>query len=316
MMVVTSAKIRRDLRHHLKHTYPDIDFRFHTHMNEANEDLKIADILITYGEDLTDSHIDSARNLKWIMVISAGLDQMPLKAIGKRGITVTSARGIHAVPMGEFALAMMLQTAKQSKALIKNEQSGTWDRSPRLTELHGKTLGILGTGAIGREIARLAKAFNMTVIGLNRSGQQVDSVDRIVTSDQLPLVLKEADFIVSVLPKVKETDQLFTEKEFKQMKEDAILINMGRGNIINETDLLKALKEKEFQHTVLDVFNEEPLPEGHPFWSEKRITVTPHISAITPQYQPRALEIFEHNLKVYRGIKNEYINLVDPQKGY
>ncbi len=316
MVVVTSAKIRRDIREYLVKTYSHFDFRFHTHISEAENDLKIADILITYGEDLTESHINSATNLKWIMVISAGLDKMPLDAIVKNGITVTNARGIHAVQMSEYAISMMLQTARQAKTVIENEKNRKWDRSPVMTELHNKTLGILGAGAIGKEVARLAKAFNMTVIGLNRSGKQGEYFDRMVTRSDLGILLKDSDFIVSVLPKLPETDHLLSDDQFKQMKESAIFINMGRGNVIQDDSILTALRRGEFSHAVLDVFNEEPLPEDHPFWSEEKITVTPHLSGLSPEYQPRAFEIFEHNLKVFIGKGGEYMNLIDPKKGY
>lgn len=316
MIVVTSAKIRRDIREYLVKTYPDMEFRFHTNINEAAEDLKEAHILITYGEDLSDQHIEQAAALKWIMVFSAGLDRMPFKAISGTDIIVTNVRGIHAVPMAEYTLGMMLQTAREAKSVIENEKNHDWNRSPVMTELHGKTVGILGAGAIGQEVARLAKAFNMEVIGFNRSGKKPENFDSIVTFDNLATLLKSSDFIVSVLPKLTETDNILAAEQFKQMKNSAVFINIGRGNAVNEADLLSALKNGEFSHAVLDVFKEEPLPEDSPFWLEEKVTVTPHISGISRQYQPRALKIFEHNLKVMTGHGGDYLNVIDPEKGY
>lgn len=316
MLVVTSAKIRRDLRERLTETYPNVIFRFHSHINEAERDLKEADILITYGEDLNGKHIDKAENLKWIMVISAGLDEMPFKEIEKKAITVTNAKGIHAIPMAEYAIGMILQVSRQTKVVIDNESNQKWDRSPTMTELYGKTIGILGAGAIGQEVARLAKVFNMKVIGLNRTGNQVDNFDRMVSGTDLSILLTESDFIVSVLPKMKQTDEILAEKQFDQMKNNAVLVNMGRGNVIHEQDLIAALRKDKFKHAVLDVFNEEPLPVDHPFWEEAKITVTPHVSGISPQYQPRAFEIFDHNMKVFLDGKGDYINLIDLNKGY
>jgi len=313
---VTSAKIRRDIREKLIESYSELNFRFHTNINEAENDLKDADVLITYGEDLNDKYIDMAKKLKWIMVISAGLDEMPFEAIEKKGITVTNAKGIHAIPMAEYTIGMMLQVARQAKVVIDNESNNNWDRTPTMMELYGKTIGILGAGAIGQEVARLAKAFNMKVIGLNRSGDPVENFDQIVTKKQLGSLLKESDFLVSVLPKIKETNNILGKDEFKQMKKSAILINIGRGNVIHEQDLIKALRNEEIQHAVLDVFNEEPLPIDHPFWSEEKITVTPHLSGISPQYQPRAFEIFNYNMKVFLDRKGDYINLIDLKKGY
>ncbi|PYZ92434.1 D-2-hydroxyacid dehydrogenase [Salipaludibacillus keqinensis] len=316
MIIVTSAKVRRDIRENLIQTHPDIDFRFHTHINDAEDDLKEAEILITYGEDLTENHIYSAINLKWIMVIAAGLDKMPFVAIENKGIIVTSAKGIHAIPMAEYTMSMMLQVARQAKTVISNEQNKKWDRFLEMTELHRKTIGILGAGAIGQEIARLAKAFNMKVIGLNRTGKQLNNFDKIVTKKDIDNLLNEADFVITVLPKMKETNEILAKDQFNQMKENAILINIGRGNVINEEDLLAALASGKLMHAVLDVFHDEPLPQDHPFWLENQITVTPHISGISPQYQPRAFEIFDHNLNVFCSHEGNYINLIDPRKGY
>ncbi|SES38259.1 D-2-hydroxyacid dehydrogenase [Salisediminibacterium halotolerans] len=316
MKVVTSAKIRRDLREHLLNTYPQIDFAFHPSIAEAEKDLTDADVLITYGEDLTDRHIAVAEKLQWIMVISAGLDKMPFEAIKQKGITVTNATGIHAVPMAEYALAVMLQTARQTKTIIEQEKNKLWDRSPLMTELHNKTVLIIGAGQIGTQTARLTKAFNMKTLGVNRTGADFAPFDEIIKTENLLDMLPEADFIVSVLPKTPETDGLLDQSAFAAMKKEAVLINMGRGNVIHETDLIEALNREEFSHAVLDVFNEEPLPADHPFWEHPDVTVTPHISGISPQYQPRALEIFEYNLAVYERGHGTYWNWIDLNKGY
>ncbi|MBB5175072.1 NAD(P)-dependent oxidoreductase [Texcoconibacillus texcoconensis] len=316
MQIVTTAKIRRDLRQHLSTTYPNIDFDFNASIEEANQALPTAEVLITYGEDLKDEHIERAKNLTWIMVISAGIDQLPAEAIKERGIIVTNVRGIHGIPMAEYSIAMMLQVARQTKTLIEKEKKHEWDRHVKMTELHNKTLGVLGAGAIGSEIARLGNAFSMKTIGMNRSGRDVNEFDQIVDYANLDTLLQESDFIVSVLPRTPDTDGLLDMSAFKNMKENAVFINIGRGNVIVEDDLLSALDQGEFAHAVLDVFDEEPLPYDHPFWTKPEITVTPHLSGISPEYQPRAIEIFEHNLSVYQRGEGQYQNLVDLKKGY
>ncbi len=268
-------------------------------MDEAKQDIGRADIFITFGEDLTAELISEAVRLRWIMVLSAGIDRLPFAAIKERGILVTNARGIHKVPMAEYAISMLLQVVRQQKQLMKNEAEQTWDRSVRMQELTEKTLVIAGTGAIGQEVARLAKAFRMTVYGISRSGKAVENVDQNVTHDELERVLPEADAVVSVLPSTPETKEFFTFDEFRVMPNRAIFLNMGRGDAVRENDLIKALREKEIAHAVLDVFEEEPLPEGHPFWQMDNVTVTPHISGISPHYQRRALAIFEENLEMF-----------------
>ncbi|SDY34886.1 Phosphoglycerate dehydrogenase [Evansella caseinilytica] len=316
MNILSSADIRKDLREVLISKYGNLTFQFYSDISEADKNLPEADVLITYGEDLTARHIEKAVKLKWIMVISAGLDEMPFEAIGKRNILVTNARGIHRTPMAEYTMAMMLQAARQTKRLIENEQQGTWERTLAMTELCGTTICVLGTGAIGQEIARLAKAFGMKTSGINRTGRKVEYFDRVEPCDNLDVLLTEADFVVSVLPKTKATDRMLAKKQFHLMKQNAVLINIGRGNVIDDEELIGALTEGSIAHAVLDVFNEEPLPKEHPYWRMKNVTVTPHLSGRSPEYQPRALEIFERNLKVFLQGKENYINRIDPDKGY
>ncbi|WP_314733334.1 D-2-hydroxyacid dehydrogenase [Anaerobacillus sp. CMMVII] len=275
-----------------------------------------ADVLITYGEDLNDEIINKSTNLKWIMVISAGLDRMPFPSIKEKGILVTNAKGIHKIPMAEYTMAMILQVARQAKLLIKNEEKHLWDRTVSMTELHGKTLGVLGAGAIGTQIAKYAQVFQMKTIGLNRSGKRVEMFDEMVTMKTINDLLEKSDFIVSVLPSTPETDGLLNKAIFDQMKENVIFINIGRGKNVNEQDLIAALNSGKIAHAVLDVFEYEPLPKDHPFWDMENVTVTPHLSGISAQYQPRAMEIFEKNLELFLKGSNEYINQVDLEKGY
>ncbi|MFA9559209.1 D-2-hydroxyacid dehydrogenase [Evansella sp. AB-rgal1] len=316
MNIVSSAKIRRDLREHLHSTYPQLEFQLCKNMTEAESFLATAEILLTNGFDVTKEHIINAKNLKWIMVLSAGIDELPLEQIKNRNILVTNVSGIHAIPMAEYTIAMMLQVSRNTKALIKSEQDKHWNSKLVMNEIHGKTIGILGTGAIGQEVARLAKAFHMKTMGMNRSGREVSYFDVMYTSAQLHDIVKESDFLLSVLPKTKETDGILTKNEFALMKKNAILINIGRGNVMNDWDLLHALNNGEIAHAVLDVFNEEPLPTDHPYWRMENVTVTPHLSGISPKYQSRALEIFEANLKEFLNGRENYINKINLSKGY
>lgn len=316
MKVVSSAKLKTVQKENLINSYPDLCFHFFKDIEEAREDLLDADILITYGEDLTNEIIKKVECLKWIMVISAGLDEMPFQSIKEKGIFVTNAKGIHKIPMAEYTIAMILQVARQAKKLIENEQSHVWDRRVPMTELSGKTLGILGAGSIGTQIANYARVFNMKIIGFNRSGRKVDGFDEIVTKGAIDELLIKSDFIVSVLPSTPETDATLNKHTFKMMKKTATFINIGRGKTVVEKDLMAALNSGEIAHAVLDVFGKEPLRKDHPFWGMNNVTVTPHISGISAQYLPRAIEIFETNLKVFINGGKDYLNIVDLDKGY
>ncbi|TMW70519.1 D-2-hydroxyacid dehydrogenase [Alteribacter natronophilus] len=317
-LVTTSADFQENLKNGLTGAFPEVTFTWHDTIEgtEQSGDLKKADILITYGEDLTPDHIRKAGNLKWIMVVSAGMEKMPFKAIGEKGILVTNARGIHATPMAEYAISVILQTARKAKELLSQERDQVWSRKLTMTELNGCTLGVLGAGAIGSETARLAKAFGMHTIGLNRSGRPADHFDETLTFSELDRILKNSDFLVSVLPHTEETAGLLTRDAFRKMKNNAVFINMGRGTVTKEEDLIEALTDRDLAHAVLDVFEQEPLPKGHPYWTMENVTVTPHISGISPGYQPRAIGIFEQNLKEFLGSGKNYHNKIDVSKGY
>lgn len=314
MKIVSSAKIKSSIREELVNQFQNVSFNFFGDIDEVGEDLYDAEILITYGEDLDDEHIEMAKKLKWIMVISAGLDQMPFKKISEKNILITNAKGIHAKPMAEYTIGMILQVARKTKTLIENEKRGLWDRRIPMTEINGQTIAVVGAGTIGAEIGRLAKAFGMNTIGINRSGSAVDNMDQ-VTSIQALDGLKEADYVVAVLPSTKDTHKLLNAAFFEKMKSSSVFINIGRGQTVDEGDLIEALEQNKISHAVLDVFEKEPLPKEHPFWGMENVTVTPHLSGISAQYQPRAFDIFMKNLQLYMEEK-ELINVIDPDKGY
>lgn len=314
MNIYSSILPAERLQEEVKKEFPQVSFEFH---KGIKEDLFLdAEIFLTYGEDLTEELIGKADKLKWIMVMSAGLDKMPFEACKKRGILVTNVRGIHKIPMAEFTVGMMLQHVKQMKSLWSNEQSKTWERKLPMGELYGKTLLILGIGAIGGEVARLAKAFNMQTIGVNRSGREADWADEIYTMENFREALPKADFIVSVLPSTQKTKHFLDLNDFVLMKDTAVFINIGRGDLVQDEVLLAALQENKIAHAYLDVFYEEPLKESHPFWTMDNVTVTPHISSLTKNYLPRSFEIFKQNLHTYLNKATEFINVIDMDRGY
>ncbi|WP_284141585.1 MULTISPECIES: D-2-hydroxyacid dehydrogenase [unclassified Virgibacillus] len=316
MHILFSAKLGSEAQEKLRLKFPEQVFTFCGNMNEAQSHLSSAQILVTYGEDLNEKLLDQAKNLKWIMVISAGMDQMPFEAIQKRDIIVTNARGIHAVPMSEYVISMLLHVYRQERVLLENEAAQKWDRSVRMREITGKTIVIAGTGAIGKEVARLAQAFRMKTIGISRSGKPGENFDATFQTDKLLDVLPEADFFVSILPSLHSTKQLLTDAHFQALPQHAIFVNIGRGDVVASDVLLRAIQNKEIAHAVLDVFENEPLAKDHPFWQEENITITPHLSGISPNYLPRALAIFETNLTHYIEGTGQLINVIDVQRGY
>lgn len=315
-MILFSTHVSEKHRVKLAEEFPQQTFVFCDSPEEVEAHLDRAEVFVTYGNDVTVNLIDQAPRLKWIACLSAGVDNFPFEKLQEKGILVTNVRGIHKIQMSEYAIAMLLQVYRNSKKIFEHEQKAIWDKRVRVKEITGQTMLILGTGAIGGETARLAKAFRMKTIGISRSGKQVAYFDEVYPISELMEQLPQADFIVSVLPSTKETKHLLTYEHFKAMKPTAVFLNMGRGDVLNEDDLLRAIREEELAHAVLDVFETEPLTEDHPFWTEKNITITPHISGLSPAYVRRALEIFKTNLKVFIEGRDDFVNVIDLSLGY
>ncbi|ANU12434.1 Phosphoglycerate dehydrogenase [Planococcus halocryophilus Or1] len=304
---------RVDQQQRIIEEFPEVDFYF---LYRDKTRLSSADIIVTYGEDLTAEDIESAVKVKWIMVASAGIEKLPHQAIESRGITVSNVRGIHKTPMAESALAHLLALKRALPVIYQNQRNQQWERKIRSSELSGTTALILGPGAIGAEIGRLLQAFGVHIIGCNRSGAQAPNMDEMVSFEKIMEKLPEADYVISVLPSTDETKQLLKEEHFKAMKDTVIFMNFGRGDLVTDNVLLNALQEKEITFAVLDVFEHEPLPADHPYWSMDNVVVSPHISSKSGKYVDRTLDIFIPNLKKWLIDQSDPTNLVDMEKGY
>lgn len=315
MVVLFSIKMNQQHQQHLRESFPKETFIFKENMDEAMNDIVRADVLVGFGGQITESIIEQADQLKWIMIMAAGVDQLPKDIIRKKNIRVTNARGIHKTPMAEYAISMLLQVSRNERQQIENQTAHKW-KPVRVDEMNEKTLLIAGTGAIGSEVARLAKAFNMKTIGVSRSGKRKEYFDETVTNQEVMPKLNKADFIVSVLPSTSETKHFFTYDHFKQMQNHAVFLNMGRGDVLEIDELVQAIRDKEVGHAVLDVFETEPLPEEHFLWDEPNVTITPHMSGLSPYYIKRALAIFEHNLEQFKKQQSDLMNEINILRGY
>jgi len=258
-----------------------------------------------------------APKLRWIQLTSAGADRLLTSGFIEEGIVVTTVSGLHSTPIGEYVLCVMLMFAKGMPRTVRAQMRGEWTRFAP-TELRGKTVGVVGMGHIGEEVGRLAKAFGCRVIGTRRSITAPTSnecCDELLPQSELPRLLRESDYVVLSVPLTDETRGLIGERELRQMKQSAVLINIARGPVTVEADLIRALEEGWIAGAGLDVFDQEPLPEGHPFWSMENVILTPHISGGTEVYNRRAVEIFADNLRRY--LHGEPLrNVVDPVRGY
>ena len=245
------------------------------------------------------------------------------RELRESGIAVTNPRGIFATPMAEHAMGLLLALARNFPDSVRHQdrahwgQQDIWDQPQRLTELNGKVLLIIGFGTIGQELARRAKAFDMSVWAVNRSGNS-DSrglVDKIVPVSQLPEVLPQADFVVIAAPETPDTRHLIDAAEFSRMKPGARIINLARGALLDEAALVNALRQNHLGGAALDVTAVEPLPLDSPLWKAPRLFITPHTSAVSDRLWPRQTELLLQLLeKWFAG--QELFNRVDFTKGY
>lgn len=316
MKIVSSASISGKHIAKLQAQLGQLDISVYSSIVEAETELTEAEILLTYGEDLNGDILKKCTKLQWIMVVSAGLERLPWDTLRQKKLLVTNARGIHRGPMSEYTLGVMLQLARRSQELFTLQQQKKWDRTIKVEEIQGKTLGVLGAGSIGQEIARKAKVFGMKTLGLNRSGRQIEYFDQIYPTIKLYELLEVCDYLVVVLPLTKETKHLLGVNEFARMKESAYLINISRGAVVDEQALIAAIRDKQIAGAVLDVFCQEPLPADSPLWDLDGVVITPHLSGRSPFYMERAMEIFVDNLTVFLQGYGEMRNIIDLSKGY
>lgn len=316
-VLFTISNITEKQETHLKERFPNQNFVFLKDKKLIPQYIEEAEIFVTYGKDVTEELLKQAKNLKWIQVLAAGVDPLPFDAIKKNNILVTNVRGIHKIPMSEYAISMILSVYRKERDLLLYQLDKHWDRTLSFGEVTGKTMIVLGTGSIGQEVARLAKAFRMKTIGVSRSGRDKEHFDEVYSVTHLHSVLDKGDFIVSVLPSTKETRYLLKDEHFDLMRDDAIFLNMGRGDLVKTETLVRAVQEEKIGHLILDVFEEEPLAADSPLWKNERVTITPHIAAISDRYLERALGIFKENMNLYEDRQlEEMLNVIDLDRGY
>lgn len=314
MKVYFTFNSRADLQQQLIEHFPKVEFTFHSRIE--NEVLAEADVLVTYGEDLNDEHIKIAKNLKWIFVASAGIEKMPRKAIADRNIIVSNVRGIHKKPMAESIIAHILSLKRSLPYSYNNQRNKIWDKKGNPTELNGSTALIIGPGAIGVEIGRLLQAFEVYTIGLNRSGEDAPFMNETHRISDLAQQLPKADIVISILPSTEETTHMIKYEHFQLMRENAIFMNFGRGNLVETDVLIRALEEKLIYHAVLDVFEVEPLPYDNKLWELDNVTISPHCSSHSSRYLERSLEIFKPSLEKWLKGDTDIENQMDILRGY
>lgn len=260
-----------------------------------------------------------APNLRWYQQWGAGADWLiKTPEALHQDWTLVNASGVHAIPISEHILALLLAFARALPSAFAMQQQHAWKKAPRaeLFELAGKTLLLIGVGAIGERTAQVAAALGMRVLGVRRSPQQpVAAIEAMFSQAQLMEALPQADFVVLTVPLTRQTRGMIGEPQLRAMKRSAYLINIGRGGTVQTDALVEALREGRIAGAGLDVVDPEPLPPDSPLWQMENVILTGHYSGLTPHYFERAFSIFLDNLRRYRD-GQPLRNVVDKEAGY
>ena len=252
--------------------------------------------------------------LRWAQAMTAGVEGWIALPDLPPDLVLTCARGTHRESMPENIIGALMYVAKPYAAAVENQKRARWVHSPA-QPLTGKTLGILGLGAIGQDVARIAAALGLRVIGTRRRPEPTAHVAEVLPAERTPEVLAQSDFLLLLLPATPETDNFINAERLGLMKPGAWLLNFGRGHLINDADLIAAVKAKKIAGAMLDVFRQEPLPADHPFWATEGIIVLPHIGGPHPQRDRIVARLFVENLGRFldgRPLKE----VVDRRTGY
>lgn len=283
-------------------------------IDQAEQYIANADILVAWGWMDIQNLYRQAHNIKWVHALSAGVEGLVFPEIQNSNTLLTNSKGIHGIPVSEHVLSMMLAFTRGLNIFIRQQDAKIWKRS-HVDEIHDKKIGIIGLGSIGREIAKKAKGLGMHVLASKRTLTTELFVDKLFPPEKLEEMLGLCDFVVTALPLTEETKELFTLEQFKAMKSSAYFINISRGNILREADLVTALQQGWIKGAGLDVFEYEPLAETSPLWEMPNVIITPHLAALSPYYLDRAIKTFADNLDRFVQCR-EMFNIIDKQKGY
>ncbi len=314
--LVLSQNIDHELLDKIKKTIPDWEVIAGKEREVWESHLNDAEVIAGWKKEMSDILTEKSK-LQWLQTWSAGVDNLPLEELASSNVEVTSANGVHAFPISETIFAMMLGLTRKIHTYVRNQQTKTWHHAGLSLELHGKTIGVIGTGAIGKETAKLAKAFGMTVLGVRHSGKTEEFFDEMFKVDHLTEILPRCDYVVLTLPLTNDTRHLFGAAQFRAMKSSSFFINIGRGEVVVEDALIEALQEKKIAGAGLDVFEKEPLDLHNPLWEMENVILTPHTAGATEHYNKRLIEdIFLPNLKNYINNGKPSVNVVDFEKGY
>jgi phosphoglycerate dehydrogenase-like enzyme len=304
----------------LRARFPDISFVHAT--DEGSRAEGLADCDVAYTWILSAAEVAAAPRLKWVHTSAVAVETLALDDLFARGIIVSNSRGVQATPIAEHVFAVMLALAKRLPFILESQRSSRWVQNELLGErlpwlLRRRTLGLIGVGTIGSQIALLGDAFGMHVLGLRRRPEstQQPGVHEMLAPGDLDTLLQRADVLVIAAPLTPETINMIGAPQLARMKRGAVLINVGRARILDHAALVDALASGHLGGAALDVFPQEPLPPGDPLWSAPNVILTPHTSGFRQGHWDDVIELFADNIARFR--RGESIRFrIDPALGY
>ncbi|MBV9504686.1 MAG: D-2-hydroxyacid dehydrogenase [Acidobacteriia bacterium] len=271
-----------------------------------------------FSRDLLQAVFHMSPRVRWVHTRSAGIDNLLFPELVRSPAVVTNGSGVFSQTLGEWVLAAVLHFAKGLRRLITSQAAGKWDPFD-VVEISGQTLGILGYGDIGRAVAVRARAMGMRVLGVTRRGPLLYNmdplVDRVFASADRIEMIEQCDYIVVAAPLTPETRGMLAAAEFAAMKPDAVVINVGRGAVIDEAAMVRALAEKRIKGAALDVFDKEPLPPGHPLYSLDNVLLSPHCADHTADWLANGMRFFVEQYERFRS-GEPLRNIVEKELGY
>lgn len=304
----------------LHHDFPQIEVVHLPNYDRVIDEIADADIAISWS--LRGDQIKAAKKLRWIHSTAAAVHQMMTPELRATGIAVTNARDVHGPVVAEHAIALAFALAKRIPQAVRHQhqkhwgQHDLWNESPRPRELSGTTMTIVGLGAIGAPLARLATLLGMRVVAVREHAQRRSELaDAVYGFEELDQALNAGDFIVLAVPVTPKTRHLMNAERLAQLKPDAYLINVGRGVLIDESALVDALRAKRFGGAALDVTTEEPLAADSPLWGLQNVLITPHIAGLTEKMWDRHYEHYTRNLRRFLA-GDTLLWVVDKESGY
>ena len=310
ILLTLPEPVRSEYHAGLKERFPAVQFDVVDHHTKAMACIADTDVLVTFGPMLHDDVLKAAKKLKWIQALGTGVDGILDRPSLGKDVIVTKMHGFHGPPVSEAAMMAMLALARDLPRVVRSQAQKKWERFPAKT-LHGKTVGILGVGAIAETLAPMCKAFGMRVVGITSVPRKAAGFDEVRRRQDIVEVVRDLDFFVLLTPLSPETRGIVGTQVLSAMKRTAFLVNVARGGVVDEEALFNVLKAKGIAGAALDVFGTEPLPPESPLWDLPNVIITPHAGGFFDGYPKHALPVIEENLRRFMaGDTSNMLNLV------